>query len=323
MRSTASVTVIIVNWNSGALLKKCLEHLHAQTRAAARIIIVDNASSDGSAEVSDAFPEVTLRAMHENLGFAAGNNAAIAECDSDYIALLNPDAFPERDWLEQLLEAAHSHPEFSFFGSRQLCESNPEILDGVGDSYHISGLMWRDGCGRFDSCETTGSESEIFSPCAAAAMYRRDALAEVGGFDESFFCYAEDVDLGFRLRLAGHRAMYVPKAVVRHVGSATTGGQHSDFSLYHGHRNLVWTFVKNMPSVLFWLLLPLHLMMNLATVCWFTLQGKGPVICRAKRDAIKGLPEAWKKRKIIQNNRTVSAKEIWRLLDKRLVPIKR
>lgn len=131
---------------------------------------------------------------------------------------------------------------------------------------------------------------EVFSPCAAAALYRRSALRAVGGFDEDYFCYVEDVDLGFRLRLAGHKALYVPDAVVHHVGSGTTGGQHSDFAVYHGHRNLVWTFVKNMPGMLFWLLLLLHVMINLATILWFAVKGRGGVILRAKRDALLGLP---------------------------------
>ena len=89
---------------------------------------------------------------------------------------------------------------------------------------------------------------EVFSPCAAAALYRRSALVEIGGFDDDFFCYSEDVDLGFRLMLAGHSCLYVPTSVTHHVGSGTTGGQNSDFAVYHGHRNLVWTYVKDMPG---------------------------------------------------------------------------
>jgi len=114
--------------------------------------------------------------------------------------------------------------------------------------------------------------------------------------------------------------MYVPDAVVHHVGSASTGGQHSDFSIYHGHRNMVWAYVKNMPGALFWLLLPLHVLLNLVAVAWFTFRGKGRVILHAKRDAIKGLPRMWAKRREIQTVRVASVWDIWRVLDKRLFP---
>jgi GT2 family glycosyltransferase len=123
-------------------------------------------------------------------------------------------------------------------GSKLVKAADLAVLDGVGDAYHISGLVWRMGHGE-PVASFSEQVREVFSPCAAAALYRRSVLLEVGGFDEDFFCYVEDVDLGFRLRLAGHKALSVPDAVVYHVGSATTGGQHSDFAVYHGHRNLV------------------------------------------------------------------------------------
>ena len=161
---------------------------------------------------------------------------------------------------------------------------------------------------------------EVFSPCAAAAMYRTDILLESGGFDEDFYCYFEDVDLGFRLRLKGYKCLLIPTAVVHHVGSATTGGQKSKFSVYHGHRNLVWAYIKNMPGVLFWLLLPNHILLNVISIGWFVLRGQGSVIFRAKWDAIMGITTMWKKRKVIQSNRVASLKEIWRVLDKRIIP---
>jgi GT2 family glycosyltransferase len=166
------------------------------------------------------------------------------------------------------------------------------------------------------------NECEVFSPCAAAALYRRSALHEAGGFDEDYFCYAEDVDLGFRLRLAGHRCLYVPRSVARHVGCGTTGGHHSDFALYHGHRNLVWTFVKDMPGVLFWIFLPLHALLNIMSVLWFAFQGRWGVILRAKLDALKGLPKMWLKRRSIQRARVASVGEIWQQLDKRIITAK-
>ncbi|EKD97953.1 MAG: hypothetical protein ACD_23C00660G0003, partial [uncultured bacterium] len=194
-------------------------------------------------------------------------------------------------------------------------------LDGAGDAYHVSGLVWRMGHGSPVPTDVE-DEREVFSPCAAAALYRRSAFHETGGLDEDYFCYVEDVDLGFRLRLAGYRCLYVPQSVAYHVGSGTTGGQYSEFVLYHGHRNLVWTFVKDMPGILFWLLLPLHVLLNLVSIVWFVLLGRGRVILRAKHDALLGLPKMWRKRRYIQKCRVVSIAQIWRQLDKQTITTK-
>ena len=314
------VTVIIVNWNGELFLDLCLSALVAQTVTPYEIILVDNASLDASLDIARRYPSVRVLAQAENLGFARGNNVAIeaAAAESEWIALLNPDAFPDPHWLEALLSAARDHPDFDVFGCKLVKAADPAVLDGVGDVYHMSGLVWRRGHGvPITSFPAQGRE--IFSPCAAAALYRRQALVDVGGFDEDYFCYVEDVDLGFCLRLAGHKALYVPDAVVHHVGSGTTGGQHSDFALYHGHRNLVWTFVKDMPGMLFWLLLPMHVALNLVSIVWFALRGQGRVILRAKRDALLGLPKMWRKRQAIQLTRVATVREIWRVMDKRLL----
>jgi len=281
------------------------------------VLVIDNASDKPApAELLSKHPRVTLIQNQTNLGFAAANNQAIKWFeDAEWLALLNPDAFPEPDWLEQIIAAARENPGYTAFASRQLMDVSRDLLDGDGDAYHVSGLVWREGHGKNKS-EATQELREIFSPCAAAALYRRDALMSVDGFDEDFFCYVEDVDLGFRLRLMGCRCLLVPRAVVHHIGSATTGGQQSDFAVYHGHRNLVWTYVKNMPGWLFWVCLPLHIAMNFATVGVFIMRGKGRVILRAKWDAIRGLPKMWRKRQDIQRKRVTSVGEIWRVLDK-------
>lgn len=313
------VSVIIVNWNAGRFLEQCLSALMEQTVSPQEIILLDNASSDGSVEIVRKFPFITLLKLEQNTGFARGNNLALAASsnESEWIALINPDAFPEPRWLEELLLSTKRNSAFDVFASKLVNAAYPTILDGTGDAYHVSGRVWRTGQGSTIP-RTDDHEREIFSPCAAAALYRRSAFIELGGFDEDYFCYVEDVDLGFRMRLAGHRCLYVPKSVAHHVGSGTTGGQHSDFSVYHGHRNLVWTFVKNMPGFLFWVLLPLHFLLNIFSIVWFVLHGRGKVILRAKRDAILGLPKMWRKRKIIQQNRVASTGEIWRVLNKQL-----
>jgi len=313
------VTVVIVNWNGERFLDRCLSALQAQTVMPHEIILVDNASSDASLDIVRRYPSVRVLPQQENLGFARGNNVAIeAATESEWIALLNPDAFPVPRWLEVLLSAALDYPAFDIFGSKLVKADDLLILDGVGDAYHVSGRVWRIKHNEPDVFSE--QVSAVFSPCAAAALYRRSVLLEVGGFDEDFFCYVEDVDLGFRLRLVGCRCLSVLTAVVHHVGSGVTGGQHSDFSVYHGHRNLVWTFVKNMPGVLFWLLLPLHLVMNLASILWFLLKGRGGVILRAKRDALLGLPKMWRKRQVIQSTRIATVRELWRVMDKHIIP---
>lgn len=313
----APVTVVIVNWNGEKYLRRCLLALLSQTVCPQEIIVVDNASTDASPDVVRGFPSIRFLSQNENLGFARGNNLAI-ECanrNSEFIVLLNPDAFVESGWLEALLEAARDVSSADAFASRLVAAEDPAILDGEGDVYHISGLVWRSRHGDAVTA-SDGDVREIFSPCAAAAMYRRSVLENVGGFDEDFFCYVEDVDLGFRLRLAGHRCVYVPKSIAHHVGSGTSGGPRSDFSVYYGHRNLVWAYVKNMPGALFWIFLPLHLLMNLCAVVFFTLRGQGRVIWRAKLDAMIGLSKMWEKRREIQRRRAVSLQSILCLLNK-------
>lgn len=315
MKSNMSISIIIINWNGGELLANCLGHMLKQTLLPDQILVMDNASTDDSAICAANISGVDVYFFHENLGFAAANNRALELCTTDWVVLLNPDAFAEPEWLSELLKAAELFPEVSAFGSRQMIQGVDNLVDGIGDCYHFSGLAWRDQHGKLASSSSLKA-GEIFAPCAAAAMYRRQALLDVGGFDEDFFCYMEDVDLGFRLRLAGHKARYVPGAVVYHVGSATTGGQRSEFSVYHGHRNLVWTYVKNMPSMLFWLLLPVHLMLNVFTLIFFAGRGQGRTLYRAKVDAVKGLAVMWQKRQQIQKNRTASVMDVWKSLDK-------
>jgi GT2 family glycosyltransferase len=315
-----NVAVLIINWNSSNILQRCLECIINQKSTMPEIFVLDNGSDDViPEEFYSKFPSVRFYKGGKNIGFAAGNNLLFQKTKGyEWIALVNPDAFLEADWLSKMLSAAMANPEYTFFASRLVQAANHEILDGDGDTMHISGLAWREGHGQTISQDTV-EPREVFSPCAAAALYRRDAFESAGGFDEDFFCYFEDVDLGFRLRLAGHHCLLVPDAVAYHVGSATTGTRHGDFAVYHGHRNLVWTYVKNMPGTLFWLILPMHVVLNLITIAWFSLYGQGMVILRAKWDALRSIPRMWRKRHYIQKNRTASDSEIWKALDKRFL----
>jgi GT2 family glycosyltransferase len=313
-RQQPLVAVVVVNHNGGGVIERALESLESQTRKPDRMIVVDNASGDGSAEViSERFPGVELLRLDCNVGFAAGNNAGVAAAAGcDWIALLNPDAFPEPSWLERLLASADEHPEFSFFGSLLLRADDPGEVDGSGDAYHVGGMAWRRDNGR-PLAEAHLEPGEIFSPCAAAALYRRDAFLEAGGFDESFFAYYEDSDLAFRLRLLGHRCFYEPSAVVRHVGFSTAG-EESPFTVFHSQRNLVWAWVKNMPGSLLGIYLLQHLLVNLLNIGWYTVRGQGGPVLRSKAAAVRGLPAVWRARREIQRRRVISPRELRTML---------
>lgn len=316
MSPTSLVSVILLSWNSEEYLLQCLSALQTQTFPDFEIILVDNDSAS-TGYLKDArtnYPDlnITVEPQKTNLGFAAANNIGARLARGKWLALLNADAYPEPDWLEKLLRAAQQNPQFSVFTSRQIQYHAPELLDGAGDCYHFTGMAWRRFYNR--SIREYGLQAqEIFSACPAAALYSREEFLQLGGFDEDYFSYFEDVDLGFRLRLAGKRCLYVPEAVVHHVGSASTG-KRSDFSVYYGYRNMIWTFFKNMPSPLIWLLLPLHILTLLFFVVYLSTRGQGKVILRAVRDAFLGMPKVMKKRRQVQRNRKIRSSDLLRVM---------
>ena len=304
-----------MNWNGAKYFPRCLNALKRQNFTDFEILVVDNGSTDGSADgLERSWPGIIVVRLKKNLGFAAANNYGVRLARGHWLALLNSDAFPAPDWLEKLLLAAERHPEFSSFASRQLQANAPALLDGAGDAIHISGLAWRRYAG-FPAAQYGLETEEVFGPCAAAALYSRQAFLQVGGFDEDYFSYHEDVDLGFRMRLQGFRCLYVPDAVVYHVGSATLGAQ-SDFALYHWQRNYVWSFIQNMPSALLWEALPAHLMANFIYQVNYTLRGKGRILLKAKMDALHGFSRALQKRREIQKNCKISRAELLRIMER-------
>jgi GT2 family glycosyltransferase len=313
----APVCVIVVNYNGGSLLRRCVETLGGQTLLPQEIIIVDNGSADGSiASLSDLLVMKTSRVKiitpGTNLGFAAANNLGVSQAGTPWIATLNPDAFPEPEWLAHLMNATTRHPDAVMFGSTQLDATDIRYLDGAGDVYHASGLVWRGHhCAPVDSLPPEG---EVFAPCAAAALYRRDLFLEAGGFDEDFFCYCEDVDLGFRLRLLGHKCIQVAGARVHHVGSAITG-RRSAFATYHSTRNRIWMFVKNMPTALLVPLLPLHVALNALLLLRAAFLGEGGAMLRGLRDAAFGMNKIFVRRRIIQARRTASVADLAARMD--------
>lgn len=289
------IALIIVTHNSAQYFARQRAAIDALLRQPDELFIVDSGSApEQTPKPEDWPPGARLHIAGANIGFAAANNWAVGQSSCTLVCLLNPDAFPEPTWLGALEEAARQYPLTAAFGSTQVSASMPGRLDGLGDCYHVAGLPWRGGFGAAQAT-TPILSGEVFSPCAAAALYRRDAWLAVGGFDESFFCYCEDVDLGFRLRLAGHSVRQVGDAVVHHVGGASSG-RRSDFAVFHGTRNRLWVFVKCMPGWAFWMFAPAHITMTLAILVWSALRGTGRPTRRGVAAALDGWSTIWKAR---------------------------
>jgi N-acetylglucosaminyl-diphospho-decaprenol L-rhamnosyltransferase len=294
--ATARVTIAIVSYNSGATLPRCLAALAAQNEQNFRVILIDNASRERPAALIQGLPfPVDYREMKENLGFAGGMNVALDACETPFLAALNPDAFPEPTWLATLLRAADRYPHVAAFGSLQLAADEPGRIDGFGDHYLICGQAWR---GRTKP-PTHGDLAFSFGVCAAAALYRTALLREVGGFDERFFCFYEDVDVAFRLRLAGTECAVVPAAVVSHVGGASFEGL-SDFAAFLIARNQWWTLVKNMPFTLLCFALPGFVLLQLIGL----VRHPGSARMKGLWAGLIGTAEFLKARRVVRRQRS-------------------
>lgn len=313
------VSVIVVTFESGPTLERCLTALAAQSFRDFELIVVDNASKDRAAQrAAKADSALTLIANRENRGFAAANNQAAQAARGRWLALINPDAYADPAWLAELLAAAEAHQGVRAFASRQLMADDPTRLDGLGDVMAAAGFPFRGGYRQPDPGAV--AVGEVFSPCGGAMLIERELFLRLGGFDERLFCYCEDVDLGYRVRLVGQRVLVVPTAVVRHEGSASSGGPRSDFAVFHGTRNRFWVFVKNTPPVLFWLTLPLHVAATALLFVRHATRGELAAPWRGLKAGLAGLPTALSARREAQAQRRVGSLAIaqamtWNPLD--------
>ena len=320
-----AISVIIVNYNGEAYLQQALDSLRTQTFQDFEVLLVDNASTDGSVDNLnvDGVPGYRFLPQTENLGFAAGNNVAAKQSDATWLALFNPDAVANPDWLERVMAATERHPDTKMFACAQYALEDPTIMDGAGDCYLGFGIPWRGG---FGLPAETLTEGECFSPCGASAVFRRSVFESHGGFDERFFCYCEDVDLGYRMRLAGERCVFLPDAVIRHAGSGISG-RASEFAIFHGTRNRIWTYAKNTPALLMWLTLPGHVAITLAILLRGFATGRAGPTWRGIKDGLAGVGDLKKDKRFGPPKRTVSLGDLvyamaWnpkRLLDRRPV----
>jgi len=290
-----TVAVIVVNWNGRPYLDKCLAALRVQTYRWFEIVLVDNASTDDSAAFAKAaYPEVTVIQCDRNLGFAAGNNAGIRATRSDYVAVINNDAYADPDWLARLMEVADQHPEAGMLASKVVFEDNPSVINSAGLAMDWAGFCWDWRGGQPDRPAEDHVE-QIFGPCGSAALYRRATLDEIGLFDEDFFMYAEDADLNWRALRAGWKCLYVPAARVRHVASATSiEGSH--FKTYHLGRNKLWLLIKNVPVGRYTWWWPILIGYDLMAVGWGLIARRDTAAVAGRWAALRGLRRMWRKR---------------------------
>lgn len=308
MSSLAAATIIVVTYNSARWRAQQVAALAAQTETRWRLVLVDNASASDQRPEPHDFPfDVEIIQNESNRGFAKANNVAADGRRTPYLVFLNPDAFPAPGWLAALLDLAERYPKAAAVGSIQLRADATGVLDGAGDVLHATGLAYRAGHGK--RTKAPSQLGETFSACAAAMLVRREAFEAIGGFDERYFCYFEDVDLCFRLRLAGWPILQSPDAVVSHVGGGSSDAK-SAFAEFHGARNRLWTFVKCMPGVLMWLLLPAHLATTALVASLGPFRGRGLHAWRGIIAGFAGLGPILATRKEVQRTRKASILDI-------------
>jgi GT2 family glycosyltransferase len=329
---TPVISVVIVNWNRRDLLRACLDSLAAQTFTDFEIIVVDNGSDDGSAAMVREFPRpIQLIENRENRGFCAANNQGFSVSQTEYVALLNNDAEADPGWLQALLDAIQIKPDvgesdIGMVASKILVWEDPRIIDKCGHLIYPDGQNRGRGHGQVDRGQFNRQE-EVLWPDGCAALYRRAMLDEVGGFDEEFFAYADDAELGLRARIAGWTCLYAPGAVVRHHRGATLG-LNSAKRLTLIERNRVLLVVKLFPWNLLWANGAYHLM-RIGAGMAAALRGKGeirrhsgamgkltaaPALVKGSLSALPMIPSMIRKRRAFRSKHRLSPKQVRRLL---------
>lgn len=317
------VSVIVINWNGENYIRECLASLSYQTFRDFEVIVVDNGSTDGSLEIIQSqFPQCLLISNASNNGFAKGNNQGIKKAKGKYIALLNNDARADRRWLEELVTAAEEDRQVGMLASKIYLQGRDRIIDNVGHLIYRDGLNRGRGRLELDHGQFDKKEEVLF-PSGCAALYRREMLDEIGLFDEDFFAYGDDTDLGLKGRLAGWKCAYIPGAIVSHRYSQSSG-PYSPLKAFYVERNRIWIAVKYFPLLLL-LQSPFYTFLRLLFQGYGALSGRGAagrfsqeyspfhllrILIKSYSSAIQGLPKMWRKRKAVKKLTRVDAEEI-------------
>lgn len=268
------VTVIIPNWNGKQYIRDCLDSLALQDIGEVPVVIVDNGSTDGSISlVQQEYPQVHLILLDKNYGFCRAVNEGIRAAGTKYIILLNNDTRVEKDFVRKLLESVKQDDHIFSCQAKMLQMDHPGKMDDGGNYYCALGWAFARGKGR--DASDYEKPAKIFSACAGAAIYRREVFEEIGYFDERHFAYLEDVDIGYRAKIAGYENCYEPSAVVYHKGSGSSGSRYNKFKVLHSGRNNVYLIYKNMARWQILINLPFLLAGFLIKTVFFLVKGLG------------------------------------------------
>lgn len=239
------LAVIVPNYNGKKFLKNCFESIKRQNNIL-EVVIIDNGSDDGSVEfIKEYYPEYILIENKENLGFSSAVNQGIKRSSAEYCFLLNNDVELESNCSSELLKCIETDEKIFAVASKMVQFQDRDKLDDAGDEYTVLG--WTKKVGEGKSSKLYSHDREIFSACAGAALYRRSIFDTIGYFDENFFAYMEDVDIGYRARIHGFKCVYCSDAVVYHRVSATSGSRYNAFKIRLSARNNIYVPYKNMP----------------------------------------------------------------------------
>jgi len=326
MREKQLISVVVLNWNGIKVLNQCLSSLRTQTYTPLEITVVDNASTDDSVNfIRERFPDVQLVVNEQNLGFGGGNNVGIRASQGRYIMVLNNDTRLDPHCIEELRRCIEENDRYGACASKILLEYEDNLIDAAGIVVCPDGLSI--GRGRLEKGNTYDEEAEVFFASDCACLYRREMIEDIGLYDEDFFAYADETDMGWRAQLAGWRCIYNPKAVVHHFHSASSGS-YSPFKAYLVERNRIWVAIKSFPISLL-IFGQFYTFWRYVLQAYGALTGKGAagrfasdssktelikILIKVYLSIWKSLPLMIRKRRAIQKRKRISNKEVYRLI---------
>ncbi len=298
-------SVVIPNWNGIDYLKICLPSLKKQTYQNLEIIIIDNGSTDQSIQyITKNYKDILLIKLDKNYGFVKAVNLGIKKAQGEYLLLLNNDTEVDKDCIQRLVKVAQSNSQVGFVAPKLLNFYNRHQIDSAGDMINIVGHANSIGGGQKDS-KKYSKASSVFLATAGGSLFKKQLFDEVGLLDEDYFIYFEDVDLCLRAQLKGFSGWYEPSAKVYHVNKGTMS-KRSKQAEYLRFRNMTMTLLKNFPTKVLMLNLPKIVMVNLRTAKNMAMNGYFKEAVLAETYLIWHLPAIFRKRVVIQSQRTVS-----------------